>query len=261
MENVDKALIRSLRGNNNCEYASIPSQGSSGGIITMWNGGHVIMEEVLLGDFSLSMRFRNTKDGFIWPFTSVYGASDPADYAQFWQELADIRAIIFEPWCIGGDWNVILCQADRNRVGGNKRNRKKFRHFINSQNLLDIPVEGGRFNWTNSQSSPLLQRIDRFFMSTEWEDRCPGLVQTRLKRPISDHAPILLSCYGGLKIFIKKLSRENFGSLQAEQDRLENLIDVMDSLEEINGLSQDEFAERENFRLQHKTASPNLARK
>ncbi|XP_026378165.1 uncharacterized protein LOC113272563 [Papaver somniferum] len=201
---------------------------------------------------------------------------------------------MFDPWCIGGNWNAILCQADRNIAGGTKRNGKKFRHFLNSQNLLDIPMAGGRFTWTNSQSSPLLLRLDRFVMPMEWEDRCPGLVQTRLKRPISDHAPILLSCYGGtsfkspfrfenyflshpdflnslriwwnnltfsgkpsfvlekklqgLKNFIKKWGRENFGSLQTEQDRLENLIDVMDSLEEINGLPQEEFAERENFR-------------
>ncbi|XP_026450966.1 uncharacterized protein LOC113351131 [Papaver somniferum] len=277
---------------------------NSGGNITLWNGGDVYMEEILWGAFSMTIKFRNIKDGFTWIFTSVHGASDPADYSQFWLELEDIRTIIYEPWCVGGDWNVILCQAERNRAGGNKRNIKNFRNFLDSQNLLDIPMGGGRFTWKNSQNSPLLQRLDRFFMSMEWEDKCLGLVQTRLIRPVSDHAPILLSWNGGtsfkspfrfenyflshpdflnslriwwnnltfsgnpsyilakklqgLKFFIKKWGRENFGSLQAEVDRLENLIDVMDSLEEINGLSQEEFAEREDFRIRHKYRSKGI---
>ncbi|XP_026419382.1 uncharacterized protein LOC113315302 [Papaver somniferum] len=168
-------------------------------------------------------------------------------------------------------------------------------------------MAGGRFTRTNSQDPPLLQRLDRFFMSIEWEDQCPGLVQTRLKRPTSDHAPNLLSCNActsfktpfrfenyflshpdflnnlkiwwntltfvgkpsyilakklqGLKFFIKKWGRYTYGSLQAEVDRLENLIDVMDNLDEINVLSQEDFTEREDFRIQHKKASLNLARK
>lgn len=72
---------------------------------------------------------------------------------------------------------------------------------------------------------------------------------------------ILAKTLQGLKFFIKKWGRETFGSLQAEVDRLDNLIKVMDSLEEINPLSQDDYAEREDFRIQHKTSSLNLARK
>lgn len=43
--------------------------------------------------------------------------------------------------------------------------------------------------------------------------------------------------YKGLIFFYQEMGREIFGSLQAGVNILEDLIDVMDSLEEINSLS------------------------
>lgn len=58
-------------------------------------------EEELLGAFSVTVKFRNLNDGFVWLFTAVYGATDPLDYDQFWQELFDIKTIYSDPWCLG----------------------------------------------------------------------------------------------------------------------------------------------------------------
>ncbi|XP_026433582.1 uncharacterized protein LOC113331019 [Papaver somniferum] len=163
---------------------------------------------------------------------------------------------------------------------------------------MDLPMVGGLFTWSNLQNPPLLSRLDRFVVSPDWEDRCPALLQSRMKRPVSDHALVMLSYNGGitikspfrfenyflnhpeflncfkicwnnltfygkssfvlakklqgLKFFIKKWGRENFGSLQAEVNRMEDLIDVMDSLEEINTFSNEEFVEREDFKIKQK---------
>lgn len=97
-----------------------------------------------------------------------------------------------EPWCLGGDWNAILSQSERNRAGGNTNNRRRFRNFLNAQNLMDLPMAGGRFTWKNSQNPSLLSRLDRFVVSADWEDL--SLLQSRMKRPTFDHAPVLLSC-------------------------------------------------------------------
>ncbi|KAI3847299.1 hypothetical protein MKW98_022432 [Papaver atlanticum] len=39
---------------------------------------------------------------------SVYGATDPADYNQFRQEVEDVRLLMTRTWLLGGDWNVVL---------------------------------------------------------------------------------------------------------------------------------------------------------
>lgn len=72
-EIVTDSLIRSLRGNSNCNFVYVPSEGASGGIIVMWKEGVVKMEDYLLGDFSLRIKFKNCSGNFVWHFTSVYG--------------------------------------------------------------------------------------------------------------------------------------------------------------------------------------------
>lgn len=57
----------------------------------------------------------------------------------------------------------------------------------------------GRFTWTNCQQPPLLIRLDRFLVTEDWKAHCPALLQVRLKRPISNHTPILLCCNSGIR--------------------------------------------------------------
>lgn len=156
-EKVNENLIRSLWGSNRCNYIFVASKGASGGIIFMWKEGIVHMEDHLLGAFSVSIKIRNASDNFVWLFTSVYGASDSGYYNQFWQKLRDIRILFDDPWLIGRDFNAILPADERNIPDGALRNRKSFRAFVNKFSLIDLPMAGGRFTWTNSQQQPAYQ--------------------------------------------------------------------------------------------------------
>lgn len=199
-ELVDDSLIRSIWGSNRCDYVFLPSEGASGGIIVMWKEGILIMEDYLIGAFSVSIKFPNVADNFVWVFTSVYGASDSGYYNQFWQELWDIRILFEDPWLIGGDFNAIISPDERNVPGGAIRNRRLFKSFVNSFSLVDLPMAGGRFTWTNSQQPPLLVRLDRFLLSYDFLENCLVPMKNRLRRPISDHKPILLCCNSGDKL-------------------------------------------------------------
>lgn len=142
----------------------------------MWNPSLVVMEDSLLGAFSVSLRFRNVSDNFVWIFTSVYGATDPKDYAKFWQEIQDVRLLMEGPWLLGGDWNTVLYQSERNKAGGCLTNRRNFRRFMNENNLVDIPMAGGSYTWKNSQNPPILVRLERFVFTNDREDKCLALV-------------------------------------------------------------------------------------
>ncbi|XP_026433830.1 uncharacterized protein LOC113331327 [Papaver somniferum] len=142
-ENVDDNLIRALWGNVRCNYPYQPSFGASGGITIMWKEGVLHMEDHLMGAFSLSIKFRNSSDNFFWLFTAVYAASDAGEYRQCWQELSDIRILFEEPWLLGGYFNVILAQAERNLPGGNISNRRFFKKFVNQHELVDLPMTRG----------------------------------------------------------------------------------------------------------------------
>jgi hypothetical protein len=75
------------------------------------------------------------------------------------------------PWCIGGDFNVVRFPSERSSVAGFSAAMEKFSDFIFMQNLVDLPLEGGQFTWSNNQEDQTLSRIDRFLISPEWEER------------------------------------------------------------------------------------------
>jgi hypothetical protein len=69
----------------------------------------------------------------------------------------------------------------------------EFSDFIEDLNLVDLPLGGGgRFTWSSGTANPSLSRIDRFLISSDWEDQFPDVVQSMLPRPLSNHHPILL---------------------------------------------------------------------
>ena len=62
-----------------------------------------------------------------------------------------------------------------------------FFEFIFSFGLMDIPLEGGRFTWSNNRENASMSRIDRFLYSEDWEDQFPTITQRRLPQILSNH--------------------------------------------------------------------------
>lgn len=72
----------------------------------------------------------------------------------------------------------------------------EFDEFINELGLVDIHLSGGAFTWYRSGDRNQFSRIDRFLLSSDWDDCFSSSVQQCLPRVVSDHAPLLLDCRG-----------------------------------------------------------------
>jgi hypothetical protein len=68
-------------------------------------------------------------------------------------------------WLLVGDFNFLRKPEDRNRSGGNAVEMLLFNSAISSLGLVEIPLHGSKFTWTNKQQPPLLERLDWFFSS------------------------------------------------------------------------------------------------
>lgn len=47
----------------------------------------------------------------------------------------------------------------------------EFSDFIASLSLIDLPVEGGAFTWSNSHENTLRSRLDIFLLSHDWGEK------------------------------------------------------------------------------------------
>lgn len=91
-------------------------------------------------------------------------------------------------WCIGGDFNVIQFPHEK---GGRRITHSMEKHskFINKNELIDLPVLGRRFTWSNNQERAAMSRLYRFLISKEWHEHFKDAIQTALPRYVSDHLP------------------------------------------------------------------------
>jgi hypothetical protein len=133
-----------------------------GGILIMWDRRVVEKVEEWVGCFTVACSFRSISDDLTWAFVGVYGPNRDNDRLMLWEELSCLMDRWEVPWCIGGDFNAIRFSSER--LGGVRyaASMEAFSQFIFDKGLLDIPMMGGQFSWSNGHS---WSRIDRFLLS------------------------------------------------------------------------------------------------
>ena len=186
---VTRGLVRSLWSCPYIDWLYLGSEGASSGILLMWDRRVVEKIEEAVGHFSISCRFKNVSDQFEWAFTGIYGPNLNRKRQFMWEELAGLISWWNLPWCLGGDFNVIHFPSERLGAGRFTRCMNDFLDFISHHGLMDNPLEGGLFTWSNSTSA---SRIDRFLLSPALVEYFSHFSQKRLPRVLSDHFPILL---------------------------------------------------------------------
>ena len=145
------------------KYDYIPSIGASGGIITIWNDNLFAGETLFKNEYSISIGFTSKQTGDSWILTNIYGPCQDDRRQYFIQWLQDIDMPIDTKWMIMGDFNYIRYPHNRNIQGGNTSDMLQFNEAINSLGLVEIPLKGRSFTWSNMQDAPLLQKLDWIF--------------------------------------------------------------------------------------------------
>ena len=121
----------------------------AGEVLIMWDRRVLEKVEVLVGSFSVSVQWKCVEDGFTWACSGVYGPNDNNLRSDLWDELVGIQQYWNVPWCCFGDFNVVRFPSEWR--GGSRLTpaMEKFSEFIEDLNLIDLPLEGGRFTWSS----------------------------------------------------------------------------------------------------------------
>jgi hypothetical protein len=96
-------------------------------------------------------------------------------------------------WLIVGDFNLYRNPSDCNRPSADYSNMLMFNAAISTLGLVEIPLKGQRFTWSNKQHPPLLERLDWFFTSPSWTISYPNTNAFTLTMETSDHVPCLIN--------------------------------------------------------------------
>ena len=84
-----------------------------GGVLMMWDRRVLEKLEVMVGQFSISVRWQGLGDGFIWVCSGVYGPNDNNLKGQLWDKLIGIQQLWEVPWCYIGDFNIVQFPSER----------------------------------------------------------------------------------------------------------------------------------------------------
>lgn len=73
------------------------------------------------------------------------------------------------PWMINGDFNMIYQAGDRSNGRLHRRQICRFRRLLSDLELKQLHLHGRLFTWSNERTHRTLERIDRIFISLDWE--------------------------------------------------------------------------------------------
>lgn len=86
------------------------------------------------------------------------------------------------PWVVGGDFNIIRFSLEKKGGCPLSADMRNFSDWITQHELIDLPMGGSLYTWTNKQQVPVMCRLDRFLVSPSWIEIFPNCIQKSLPR-------------------------------------------------------------------------------
>ncbi|KAL6339446.1 hypothetical protein AAG906_032981 [Vitis piasezkii] len=228
MQVMSEEVVRSLGPRRFLDWKVLNAMGMAGGVLICWDKRSLEMLGV---------------------FTGVYGPFSREDRECLWEEFGAIRGLWEEPWCLGGDFNTTLYQAERSRNGRITSAMRRFAQIIDDLGLVDVPLQGGSFTWSGGLNNQSWARLDRFLATPSWLDQYSRVHQRRLPRPTSDHFPVLLEGGGlrraeGIETKLKNLEQGGFWKIGEKQSEALQQVERWDLVEEERNLTEEELGHK-----------------
>lgn len=191
LEAVERVDIQKIWGSANLEFICSGSVGASGGLLSIWNKEFFTVNNMVVQRSFISMSGLLYGE-FPCTLVNVYASNEAVARRVLWEELLVLKAGCNAPWCIAGDFNEIRVISERVGCLRLERGMMEFSKFCNNMELIDLPMLGRKYTWTNYQNHAIHSRLDRFLVSQHWLEKY-NILQWGLPRPISDHCPVTIT--------------------------------------------------------------------
>lgn len=160
-ECFDIHYIRNFAPKRFDKFDFSPSVGASGGILICWCSSYFSVVTVEKQSFALKLNVTSCHDLSSWYLVAVYGPCRQPRRDEFVNWLYNLN--IDDLWLFMGEFNFYRSLENRNRPGGNFNDALVFNRIISHLGLIELPIKGISFTWSNMQAEPLMEQIDWFF--------------------------------------------------------------------------------------------------
>jgi len=133
--------------------------------------------------FSLCAMILDKKTGFSWKLVVIYGSPCEEGKQEFIDELHSIMSTWAGPTMLGGDFNLVRFSSDKSNGVFNHKWADAFNDWVSKWGLVELNPSNKLFTWTNNQVNPILAKIDRIFVTNDWEAAFPLARVKALERP------------------------------------------------------------------------------
>ncbi|GKD29982.1 RNA-directed DNA polymerase, eukaryota [Tanacetum coccineum] len=180
-----------LTCNSHFDFASTSARGKSGGIICIWNNLVFQKSRIQCNEnYVVVEGFWIPKDiRIMW--IVVYAPQNLSCKISLWSTLTNIISKWNGILVVMGDFNEVRIASERYGSNFNDRQAKIFNMFISNSSLVDIPLGGFNFTWTDKWGSKM-SKLDRFLVSESFLDVFPYTTGVVLEKGNPDHHPIFL---------------------------------------------------------------------
>ncbi|GJZ49247.1 putative RNA-directed DNA polymerase, eukaryota, reverse transcriptase zinc-binding domain protein [Tanacetum coccineum] len=191
MLQVDLWMLRQIWGNVHFDFASTSARGMSGGIICLWNSLVFHKSRITCNDNYVVI------DGLWIPsdvqvrWIVVYAPQNLSSKITLWSALSNLLANWDGISIVMGDFNKVRDEEERYGLNFYERQARVFNDFITENSLIDIPLGGFNFTWTNKWGTKM-SKLDRFLVFESFYETFPHATGLVLEKGIPDHRPILL---------------------------------------------------------------------
>jgi endonuclease/exonuclease/phosphatase family metal-dependent hydrolase len=188
-DDFDLHFIRKFAPKKFDKFEFCPSVGASGGILVCWASSYFSMHFIEKQQFAIRLSVTSTHNLEAWTLVVVYGPCRQPARDVFVNWLFNLVIDEDDLWLLIGDFNFYRSSDNRNRPGGNFNDTMVFNNIISHLGLIELPLKGRSYTWSNMQEIPLLQQTDWFFTSVAWTTQFPLSLVLPLAKITSDHLP------------------------------------------------------------------------
>lgn len=192
IQNFDLPFIRNFYPSSFDSFIHLPSNGASGRILVVWQGRQFRGELAFQNEFAMSVTLTSQLNGAAWLLTTVYAPCTFHGKREFLNWLKNIQTPDDLDWLIVGDFDLMRRPENRNKEGADVQEMFLFNEAISNLGLVEIPLLGRQFTWTNKQIEPLLERLDWFFTSANWTLNFSNTTARSIIMETSDHWPCII---------------------------------------------------------------------